>query len=192
MDKERTLYEKIINSKITPVLLLLLTIDLFFNHIPEHIQERFDIFLAIFGGAITLFLSVWAIETIAPVLFDKIPTITALFCISTLFIFGIMLISKTSSFHSGQLKDNGVLTEAILVKKTKIYGKGFKRAYHMKVRFMTEDNKDSYAKILLSRWEYERFDEGEKIPIYYSSEHPNIARIAHDKLKPEEPDFLDF
>lgn len=171
-------------------MLLIITIDVIFNRIPEAVQERFDIFLAIIGGVITLILTVWIINNSLPILWDKIPTITGLLCISTLFIFGIILISKTSAFHSKQLKEYRVFTEAIIVDKTKLYGKGFRRLYNMKIRFMTEENKNSFAKILLSRDEYERFDEGEIIPIYYSSENPNIARIAYDKLKPEELDFF--
>lgn len=50
-----------------------------------------------------------------------------------------------------------------------------------KVAFFLPNNKRHDATISISRQEYQKYYRGMKIPIYYSSKHPSIARIAYEK-----------
>lgn len=175
--------EKILSHRLTPLFLMALNIGLFFYFIPEHIAERFNMLFAILGGVITLIISLWIVELIMPKLLDKVPIITGLFCISTFFVFGYFFIVKTTNFSVNQIASNGILTNAVVIDKTKIYGKKGNSIHSMKVTFETKDNNKKEATIDLTDTEYSYFKKGMSIPIYYSSKHPNIATIAYDKLK---------
>lgn len=178
-----TIKDRILNSRPFPLLVMALTIFFFFYVIPDHIAERFDIFLAIVGGTAMIFLSVWSIETLSPIFFDKIPTITALFCISTLFIFGYCFICKTSSYAGKEIKENGISTEAVILNKNVFYGKRGRRIYSMRVGFTTEKDQQYSTNISLTENEYEDFQNGMIVPIYYSSKHPNITSIDYQTLR---------
>lgn len=183
MVEEKTLREKILTNKILPILLMGLNLALFFYIIPDHISERFGTFFAIFGGVITLILSFWIVGTLLPKLFETIPVLTGLLCISTLFIFGYFHIVKTVDYSSDELAKYGVYTEAVIIDKTKIYGKRGRSIKSMEVRFVAKDNKTYNASIDLTDREYNSFREGMTIPIKYSSKHPNIARIDYNRLR---------
>ena len=187
MESNESLMESILANKATPVLLMIIDIVFFFYLIPEPLAERFAILLGIVGGVITLILSFWTVASLTPELLEKYPTVVGLICISTLFVFGYYFIVKTSEFSSSQLNENGVLTEAEVVSKMRFFGRTGSGGHSMKVRFTTADDKPVIAKILLAQWEYAYFEKGMKIPIYYSSEHPTIVRIAHRKLKRKSP-----
>lgn len=183
MSTESTFEERTILNKLLPVFLMIFNIYFFFRIIPEPIAEQFFVLFGIVGGVICLILSIWMVEALAPVLFDKIPIITGLLCISTLFIFGYYFVLKTSNFASSQIAQNGVFVEAEIHNKRRIFSLKGKAMHHMNVKFPTQNGDIEYAKILLSKYEYDNFEKGMEIPIYYSAKHPNIARIAYKKLK---------
>ena len=187
---EQSIQEKILESKPFPLIIMALVIFFFFYVIPEHIAERFDIFFAIVGGTMMIFLSVWSIERLSTKFFDKMPTITALCCISTLFIFGCCFISKTSRFAVKEIRENGIFTEAVILNKNIFYGKRGRRIYNMRVSFTTEKNQHYTTNINLTENEYEDFQSGRIVPIYYSSDHPNITSIDYKTLYKNKRSFL--
>jgi hypothetical protein len=168
-----------------PLFLLVFTIVLFFFIIPTHIAERIDVLLAIVGGVLTLVFTIWVVSDLIPVLFDKIPIITGLLCISSLFIFGVFFLKKTTHYASDQINQNGILTEAIILNKTRMYTLKGNSTQSMKVRYTTNDRKVKQTKILLSEREFKVFEKGMTIWIYYSSKNPSIATIAHKETNKE-------
>lgn len=166
-----------------PLLLQIVNLALFFYIIPAHIAERYDILFAIIGGFSTMFLCFWIVVALTPIALDKAPVVTALLCISTLFIFGFTFLKKTTSFGSEQLAKHAVLVEARIVDKTKIYGKRGRTIKYMDVKFYDKNKNIQEATINLSDQEYNKYQRGRTVMIYYSSEHPNIARIAYNKQK---------
>ncbi|KGO84878.1 hypothetical protein [Flavobacterium suncheonense] len=179
MNTEKKTREKILTNKFLPLILMALNLSFFFYLIPEHVAEANSTLLGIVGGIITMILSFWIFGILTPKLYEKIPIFMGLFCISTLFIFGYFFIVKTTDFSSNELSKNGVYTEAIIIDKTKIYGKRGNSIQNIEVQFNTNKGEQANAQILITEQEYENFYKGMKIKIYYSSEHPNIARVSY-------------
>jgi len=173
----------ILSNKLTPVVLMVLNITFFFYLIPLHIAVDYDIVLAILGGIITLILSFWVAFALTPKLFDEIPIIMGVACISTLFVFGFFFISKTTDFSSNEIRENGVAAEAIIVDMTQILGKRGHTIQSMDVAFKTPDGQQHEANIILSEREYDSFERGMIVPVIYSSEYPEIARMDHGRLR---------
>jgi hypothetical protein len=164
-----------------PLLLQVFNLVLFFLFIPDAVAEEYSIFFAIVGGVSTLVLSFWIIVALLPKFLEEAPIFAGLTGISTLFIFGITFITQTVNYSSQQLEEFGVVVEATVIDKTRIYGKPPSTAEFMDVQFLSEDNKWQKATIDLSKTEYDRYQRGDKVFIHYSSEHPNIARIAYGR-----------
>lgn len=170
-------------QKIVPVSLLVFNIYLFFELIPDHIAEAYSILFAILGGVITLILSFWTADTLLRPLLKYIGIPIFLMCIASLFIFGYFYIVKTTSFSSDELAKNGVHTTAVIVDKTKIYGKRGRSVQSIDVRFTDQNQQRQEATIDVGNREYNSFRTGMEVPILYSSKHPNIARISYEKLR---------
>lgn len=170
-------------QKILPISLLLFTIYFFFELIPDHIAEEYSTLFAILGGVITMILSFWTADTLLRPLLKFMAIPIFLLCIASLFIFGYFYIVKTTNFSSNELTQNGVHTTAVIVDKTRIYGKRGRTIESIDVRFLDEHNQQQEANISIGRNEYDRFSIGMKLPILYSSKHPNIARISYKKLR---------
>jgi hypothetical protein len=168
-------------KKLIPLVLLVLTYFLFFQWIPIHVAEEYSILFAIVGGIISVILSFWTVIVIAPVLFDKLPIVTGILCISTLFIFGYQFIVYTTDFYVKELQENGIYAKAVVVDKTQIHGRRGRTIESIDVAFFLPNKKRHDATISISRQEYQKYYRGMKIPIYYSSKHPSIARIAYEK-----------
>jgi len=168
-------------KKFIPLVLLVLTYFLFFQWIPIHVAEEYSILFGIAGGVITMILSFWAVIVIAPVLLEKLPILTGILCISTLFIFGYQFIGYTTSFYSKELRENGVFAKAVVVNKTQIHGRRGRTIESIDVAFYLPNKERHDATVSISRQEYQQYYKGMKLPIYYSSKHPSIARIAYEK-----------
>ncbi|MDI1233475.1 MAG: hypothetical protein PSX81_04280 [bacterium] len=183
MTEEQSTRKKILENKFLPLILMALNLSFFFYFIPDHVAESYSTFLAILGGVITMVLAFWIALFVLPKVFDAAPIFMALLCMSSLFVFGYLFIVKTSDFSANELSKYGVLTNAVIVDKTQLYGRRGKTIQSMEVQFTTQDAKSVTAKILLSEGEYERFQEGMQVPITYSSKHPEIVGIAYSKMK---------
>lgn len=183
MTETPTTRKRIVENKFLPIILMALNLWFFFYLIPDAVAESYSTFLAIVGGVLTMVLAFWIALFAMPKVFDSAPIFFGLLCISTLFVFGYLFIVKTSNFSSTELSKYGVLTEAIVIDKTQIYGRRGKTIQSMELRFTTKDGVLTTAKVSLSESEYERFDEGMKVPIHYSSKHPTIVAIAYSKLR---------
>lgn len=170
-------------QKLLPLALLLFNIYLFFELIPDHIAEAYSTLFAIVGGVITVILSFWTADTLLRNLLKYLAAPIFLLCIASLFIFGYFFIVKTTSYSSNELSENGVYTTAIIADKTKIYGKRGRTIQSIDVLFFDENNEKQEATIDIGSREYNSFNKGMKIPIFYSSKHPNIARISYKKLR---------
>jgi len=166
-------------KKWLPFLLLVINLWLFFSVIPDPVAENNSILFGIVGGVITLVLSFWVIVSLLPKFLEEAPIFAGLTGISTLFLFGIFFITKTVNYSSQQLKENGVVTEATVIDKTRMYGKPPSTAEFMDVQFLSEENKWQKATIDISKSEYDRYQRGDKVKIHYSAEQPQIARIAY-------------
>ncbi|MES2574630.1 MAG: DUF3592 domain-containing protein [Bacteroidota bacterium] len=181
MNPKNTPRETILTNRFLPLILMILNLSFFFYLIPEHIADEYSISLAILGGVITLILTFWIFFMLIPKLYDKIPIFMGLFGISTLFIFGYLFLVKTTNYNSNELSKNGVLTEAVVVDKTLIYGKRGRTIQNIDVQFVTKKGEQVTANIIVSRKEYDYYSEGMPVMITYSSEHPNIARISYNR-----------
>ena len=170
-------------QKILPLTLLIFNLYLFFELIPDHIAEAYSTLFAIVGGVITLILSFWTADTLLRSLLKYMAIPIFLLCIASLFIFGYFFIVKTTNYSSDELAKNGVYTTAIISGKTRIYGKRGKTIQSIDVRFLDENNERQEATIDISNSEYNSYNKGMTIPIFYSSKHPNIARISYKKLR---------
>jgi hypothetical protein len=180
MEQELTLKQKILLNKFTPLILMAANLGFFFYLIPDAVAESFDIFFAILGGVITLILSLWIVIQWLPKVFDAVPILAGLLCISTLFVFGWFFISKTTHFSTDELKENGVHTIAVVIDKTQWHSlKSVSRTtQNIDVRFLANDKRTQVSKILVGKQEFERIQIGMQLPIVYSSKHPDIAAIA--------------
>ncbi|WP_298425063.1 hypothetical protein [uncultured Kordia sp.] len=170
-------------QKILPLALLLFNIYLFFELIPDHIAEAYSILLSIVGGVITVILSFWVAGTLLRSLLKYMAIPIFLLCIASLFIFGICFIWKTTSYSSNELAENGVYTTAIVQSKSRMYGRRGRTIQSIEVLFLDEHKQKQSATIDIGKNEYNSFNKGMIIPIFYSSEHPNIARISYKKLR---------
>ena len=175
MNPEKTTRQKILTNKFIPLLLMALNLSFFFYIIPIHIAEEFEIFFAILGGAITLVLSFWIFLFVTPKLFDKIPIILGLFSISTLFIFGFYFIMRTSHFATNELVLHRTPTEALIVNKTKIYGKRGTTIQYINVQFMTTTKEEATAKI--------NVPENSDTTFYEKSKVKNFEKVDSIKVK---------
>jgi len=180
MEKVKTTREKVFTNKLLPVILMTLNLSFFFYLIPGYIAEEYSVSLAIIGGFITMILSFWVFGVLTPKLYDKIPIFMGIFCISTLFIFGYFFIMKATNYGVDQLSKNGLLAKAVIIDKTKIYGRR-NSTQNIDVQFITNKGQQATAEILISEAEYDLLYEGQTITIRYSSEHPNIAAIIYDR-----------
>lgn len=163
--------------------LLIFNIYFFFELIPDHIAEAYSTLFAIVGGVITLILSFWTADTLLRSLLKYLAVPIFLLCIASLFIFGYFFIVKTTSYSSNELAENGVYTTATIIDKSRIYGKRGRTIQSIDVRFFDENNKRQEATIDISSREYNSYSSGMTLPIFYSSKHPNIARISYKKLR---------
>lgn len=179
MEDELTLQQKILTNKFTPLVLMLLQLWFFFYVIPPDVADNYFVFFSILGGAITCALSFWLIGLWCPILYDKIPIITGLFCISTLFIFGMAFIWMTTQFSSNQLRKNGVVTLAVVVDKTQYFNHKGHTTQNMDVEFVLPDNTKHRSNILLTEHEYHNIQQGMTLPIMYSSAYPDVAAMYH-------------
>jgi hypothetical protein len=168
-------------KKLLPIGLMGFNVLVFFYLIPGNIAESYSTFFAILGGVITVILSFWIIIVTLPSLLDKAPIVTGILCMSTLFLFGYQYITKTSNFSSQQLRENGVYTDAIIVKKSQFTGRRGRTTQSIRVRFYLHDKKTAEAKILVGSKEYNYFKKGQIISIKYSSKYPEIATIFYRK-----------
>jgi len=183
LEESFTKKHPILTNKYLPLILLIFNYLLFFHIIPIGIAESFQILFAILGGALMVVFSFWTFGALLPKLFDKQPVLLSLVAISSLFVFGYFFISMTSDYESNQLKNFGVETKAVIIDKTKIYGRRGHTSCSMTVKFRTKENEIEKADILLSNAEYNSFKNGMMIYIYYSSENPDIARISRKTYK---------
>ena len=167
--------------KLLPLPLFVFNLMLFFYIIPDDVAENNSIVFALIGSITTLVLSFWVVIALMPKFLEETPIFTGLMCISTLFIFGIAFITKTVNYSSEQLQEFGVVTEATVIDKTRIYGKPPSTAEYMEVQFKTESNKWQKATLDISKSDYDKYQRGDKVYIRYSAEHPKIARIDYEK-----------
>lgn len=175
---EKTVMQKVIAFKFFPILLLVLNVLFFFYILPIDIAESYDVFFAILGGAITLVLSFWSVfKLVSEKTWNEFYLLLSGICIASLFVFGIVFIMRTTDFSSGALKENGVITEAVVIDRTKIYGRRGKTIQSITVEFKTDKGVLAHAKIDVSDNQYQTLYEGVRVPIKYSSEHTNIATL---------------
>ncbi|WP_046757296.1 DUF3592 domain-containing protein [Kordia jejudonensis] len=170
-------------QKILAPALLIFNIYFFFELIPIHIAEAYSTLFAILGGVITLILSFWTADTLFRPILKYIGIPVFILCIASLFIFGYFFILKTTSFSSDELTKNGIQTTAVIIDKSRIYGKRGRTIQSIDVRFTDQNQQRQEATIDIGDSEYNSFQTGMVIPIMYSSEHPNIARISYEKLR---------
>ncbi len=170
-------------QKLLPAALLLFNIYLFFELIPDHIAEAYSTLFAILGGVITMILSFWTADTLLKSLLKCLAAPIFLLCIASLFIFGYFYIVKTTSFSSNELSENGIYTTATIINKSRFYGKRGRTIQSIDVRFFDKNNTQQEATIDISSQEYNSYSSGMTLPIFYSSKHPNIARISYKKLR---------
>lgn len=168
----------IVSNRFFPLVCLILIQVIFFYLIPTSTAEEFYILFALLGGAATLIFSFWTVANLAPVLFEKFPIATGISCISTLFVFGFVFISMTSSFASDELQQHGKKVMARVSDMTRIIGKR-NDIYSMKVVFPCDGQVNCEASIDLSEQQYHSLEEGMSVPIIYSTRHPNIARMDY-------------
>ncbi len=187
METEKTVKSQILSNKFVPLILMVFNIYFFFYLLPIDIAEAYSIVLAIVGGVVTLVLSFWMVFTWikSDELLDKIGVPFYLASIASLFVFGYFFIVKTSNFASDELAQNGVYTEAVIIDKTQIYGKRGRTTQNIDVRFVTQNNEQVNANILVDKKYYEYLNEGMTIPILYSSKYPKIAAIDYKKFRLE-------
>jgi hypothetical protein len=183
MKTKKTISKKILTNKLLPLILMGLNLYFFFNLIPIHIAEEYSMFLSITGGVITAFLSFYIFAIIIPELLNDMPVFLGIIGISTIFVFAYFFIKKTSHFASNEIFKNGIHREAEIIDKTQIYGKRGKSVQTINVSFLTENNKKATATINITEKYYNNLSEGMKIPIIYSSKHPNIAELDFNLLK---------
>ncbi|RZK12422.1 MAG: hypothetical protein EOO46_03200 [Flavobacterium sp.] len=189
---EKTVMQKIIAFKFFPVLLLILNIFFFFYIIPIDIAQNNDIFFAILGGAITLVLSFWSVfRVFSESTWDSFYLLLSGICIGSLFIFGIAFIARTTDFSSETLKEDGLIAEAVVIDRTKIYGRRGKSIQSITVEFKTNKGELAHAKIDVSESQYEFFSEGRRVPIKYSSEYTNIATLYLNENAAQKPQSVD-
>lgn len=180
---KETLFDKIITNKFTPVILLVFNILLFFYLIPINFAEEYSILLGILGAVITMVLVFWSFGALIPKLSEKFPIFIGIIGVGSLFVFGIYFIAKTSNFSSNELNTNGVYTEALIVDKTKIYGRRGRSIQSIDVNFLTNKKEKVTVKIDVTDKYYRFLRKGTKIPIFYSENYPNIAEIDYRKLR---------
>lgn len=185
METEKTTREKILTNRFFPLILMGLNLYFFFYLIPLDIAESYSTILAILGGIITMILCFWIVFSWvkSDKLLDQIGIPLYIVSIASIFVFGYFFIVKTSDFASNELAKNAVYTEALVADKTKIYGKRGRSIQSINVIFTTENNKQVSAKISVTENYYEYLSKGMRIPIVYSSKHPNIAEIDFKKLR---------
>lgn len=189
---EKTIMQKIIAFKLFPILLLILNIFFFFYIIPIDTAQNYDIFFAILGGAITLVLSFWCVfQVFSESTWDSFYLLLSGICISSLFIFGIAFIARTTDFSSETLKENGLIAEAVVIDRTKIYGRRGKSIQSITVEFKTNKGELAHAKIDVSENQYDFFSEGRRVPIKYSSEYTNIATLHLNENAEQKPKSID-
>jgi hypothetical protein len=179
-EEEASLKVKILTHKLTPILCGVLLVLFFFKVIPDSTADNYKYFFALFGGAISIIISLWIVGLNAPILFEKIPILSGVVCISTFFIFGYLFITKTSEYANTELTINGVKTEAIVIGKSRIYGKGGRSINKMKVRFVTDKNRSHISTLELGDFEFDLYEEGMPVAIYYASSNPNVVRIDRE------------
>lgn len=184
METEKTVKSQILSNKFVPLILMVFNIYFFFYLLPIDIAEAYSIVLAIVGGVVTMILSFWMVFTWikSDELLDKIGVPFYLASIVSLFVFGYFFILKTTSFASDELAKNAIYTEAAIIDRTKIYGKGGKTIQSIDVRFVTQNNEQVSANISVTERYYDYLRTGMRIPILYSSKHPKIAAIDYKKF----------
>ena len=189
---EKTVMQKIIAFKFLPVLLLILNIFFFFYIIPIDTAQNNDIFFAILGGAITLVLSFWSVfRVFSERTWDSFYLLLSGICIGSLFVFGIAFIARTTDFSSETLKEDGLIAEAVVIDRTKIYGRRGKSIQSITVEFKTNKGELAHAKIDVSESQYDFFLEGRRVPIKYSSEYTNIATLYLNENAAQKPQSVD-
>jgi len=164
---------------LTPLLLSVLNVWFFFYVIPDYIAQRFSVTFAIVGGVLALIFAFWLVALAFEKVLERFPIAVGLTCISTIFIFGYFFIVQTSGFRSNELKTYGLKADAVIVDKTRIFSPKGGSIQNMDVAFKTAKGESMISTIDLGANEYDRFEEGMLVPIYYSSKNPDIARLNY-------------
>jgi hypothetical protein len=180
-EKEFKKKHPIFTNKFTPLVLMVLNYFLFFHAIPPAIANSFYVLFGIVGGVITIILSFWIFASLTPKLLENFPIAIGIISILSLFVFGGFFVYKTSDFETNQLKESGKMANAVVIDRTKIYGRRGNNITSITVKYLSAENKTEEATITVSNQEYNTYEEGVEIPILYSTENPSIARIAYEK-----------
>lgn len=173
--------EKFQFSNLKFPVLLVLNIVFFFYVLPLDVVHEYLTMLAIVGGLITLTLSIWTVGKLMPVLFEKIPIISGLACVCTFFVFGYFLISQSVNQTTDELIKYGTTANATVIDKTSISAKR-KDMTSIDAVFKVENGEEYTVTFTVTEKMYEQFKVGMTIPIIYSSEHPEVARIRYQEL----------
>lgn len=169
----------ILTNKFFPLVMIVLNYLLFFHIIPISVANDFYILFSIVGGVLMLVFTLWASVTLMPNLLEKFPIAVGITSILTIFVFGYFFIVRTSNYTSNQLTENGVKTHAVVVDKTRIYGKRGRTINSISVQFITAKKEKVETSIDISSTKFEEFQKGMNIIVIYSSENPKIAEIDY-------------
>jgi len=184
-EKDYQTRSPILSSVYLPFALAFLTFILFFFVIPDDTFSRYSTFFTVIGAVGFAALLAWGLFRFAfrnvkkyPWL-DNSPIGIIFACVIFMFIFGGFLISRGVNAEHDELVQYGKLVEATVMDGRAFRGRRSSMA-SIKVKFGTKSGAYT-AKLDISEREFDKYYEGQKIIILYSTQNPDIATEINHK-----------